>query len=56
MTDTAMIHVIRHNIADARAAGLDHIGQTQKAVAAVLKVRPDFTASDAMALVERVRE
>jgi len=56
MPDSNLIRIILHAIADARATGLDHIGQTQKAVAAVLQVRPDLTASDAMTLVDRVRE
>ncbi len=54
--DVTLVRLIHHTIADARAAGLDHVGQRQQAVAAVLQVRPYMTASEAMALVERVWE
>ena len=47
--------VIRQALADARAAGKDHLTQTEEAVRAVLKVRPDMTASEALSAVELVR-
>ncbi len=47
--------VIRQAHADARAAGLDHPTQTEEAVRAVLKARPDMTASEALSAVEVVR-
>ena len=40
---------------EARDKGLDHIGQTEHAVRAVLAVRPDMTASAAMQAVNRLR-
>ena len=40
---------------DTRAAGHDHVSQTEFTVGAVLKVRPDMTASKALAQVDRVR-
>ncbi len=47
--------VIRQALADARTAGRDHLTQTELAVRAVLKVRPDMTASEALPAVELVR-
>ena len=47
--------VIRQALADARAAGKDHLSQTERAVGAVLKVRPDMTASEALTAVGLVR-
>ncbi len=41
-------------LADAQAAGKDHLGQTELAVRAVQRVRPDMTASDALAAVNLV--
>ena len=54
--DLALIRIIRRTIREAHEAGADYTGQGQKAVAAVMLVRPDLTASDAMTLVERVRQ
>ncbi len=47
--------VIRKALAAARAAGKDDLSQTEGAVRAVLKVRPDMTASEALWAVEMVR-
>ncbi len=47
--------VIRQALADARAAGKDYFTETREAVRAVLKVRPDMTASKALRAVEVVR-
>ncbi len=47
--------VIRQTLEDARAAGKDYFTQTREAVRAVLKVRPDMTASAAVRAVELVR-
>ena len=47
--------VIRQALDDARAAGKDHLTQTEEAVRAVLKVRPDMTISEASRKVEVVR-
>jgi hypothetical protein len=46
--------VIRPALEDARAAGKDHVTQTEEAVRAVLKVRPDMTALAALTAVEVV--
>ncbi len=47
--------VINRALSDARRRGLDDLGQTRCAVAAVLIVRPDMSAIDAARSVERVR-
>jgi hypothetical protein len=47
--------VISRALSDARRRGLDDLGQTRCAVAAVLVVRPDMSAIDAARSVERVR-
>jgi hypothetical protein len=53
--DRDLENVIRQALADARAAGHDHVSQTEFTARAVLKVRPDMTASDALTQVNRVR-
>ena len=47
--------VIRQALADAEAASRDHLIQIEEAVRAVLQVRPDMTASEALAAVDLVR-
>ncbi len=49
--DPDLENVIRQALGDALAAGKDHLSQTEHAVQAVLQVRPDMTASDALAAV-----
>ncbi len=44
-------NVIRRALADAQTAGRDHLAQTELAVQAVQRARPDMTASDALAAV-----
>ncbi len=53
--DPDLENVIRQSLADARAAGRDHLGQTEHAVRAVLQARPDMTASEAVTAVNLVR-
>ena len=53
--DPALETVIRQALADARAAGRDYLTQTELAVRAVLKARPDLTASEALSLVDLAR-
>ncbi len=48
-------NVIRQALGDALAAGKDHLSQTERAVRAVQRARPDMTASDALAAVNLVR-
>ena len=47
--------VIREALKDARVAGKDHLTQTELAVRAALKARPDMTASEALSAVGLVR-
>ncbi len=53
--DPDLENVIRQALEDAQAAGKDHMGQTEHAVRAVQRARPDMTASDAMAAINLVR-
>ena len=53
--DPDLDKLIRQALEDARAAGKDHLTQTEEAVRAVLKVRPDMTAPAALTAVEVVR-
>ncbi len=53
--DPDLENVIRQALGDALAAGKDHLSQTELAVRAVQRVRPDMTASDALAAVNLVR-
>lgn len=54
--DAALLRVISRTIGEARDAGRDHGGQTQKAVLVVRQIRPDIPADEALTLVQRVRE
>ena len=47
--------LIGHSLANAQAAGRDHLAQTETAVRAVLQARPDMTASEALAAVNLAR-
>ena len=42
-------------IADAEAAGKDHLSQAEKALRTVRQARPDMTASEALRAVNLVR-
>ena len=53
--DSDLQTVIRQAIADAQGAGRDYLTQTELAVRAVLQVRPDMTASEALTAVDLVR-
>ena len=52
--DPDLENVIRQALADAQAAGRDHLAQTELAVRAVQRARPDMTASDALTAVNLV--
>ncbi len=52
--DPDLENVIRQALGDALAADKDHMGQTVLAVQAVQRARPDMTASDALAAVNRI--
>ncbi len=49
--DPDLENVIRQALGDALEAGRDHLSQTELAVRAVQRARPDMTASDALAAV-----
>ena len=55
MADDDLAGIVARALAEARDKGLDHIGQTEHAVRAVLAVRPDMTASAAILAVNRLR-
>ncbi len=56
MADTSnLARIIAQALADARQRGLDHIGQTDHAIRAVLAARHDMTASAALQVVNRWR-
>ncbi len=48
-------NIIRQAVADAQAAGKDYLSQTEIAVRAVQRARPDMTASDALVAVNLMR-
>ncbi len=48
-------NVIRQALEDALAAGKDYMSQTELAVQAVQRARPDMTASEALTAVKMVR-
>ena len=52
--DPDLENVIRQTLGDAKAAGRDYLTQTEHAVRAVLRVRPDMTASEALTAVNLV--
>ncbi len=53
--DSDLENVIRQALEDALAAGKDYLSQTELAVQAVQRARPDMTASEALAAVNLVR-
>jgi hypothetical protein len=52
--DPDLENVIRQALGDALAAGKDYLSQTELAVRAVLQARPDMTAAEALAAVNRI--
>ncbi len=48
--------VIRQTLEDSRAAGNDYFTETREAVRAVLKVRPEMTAPEALTAVRRIQQ
>ena len=54
--DRGLENVIRRALADARAAGRDHLTQTEEAVRAGREARPDLTASEILATVRRLQQ
>ena len=54
--DAGLENVIRRALEDARAAGRDHLTQTEEAVRAGREARPDLTASEILATVRRLQQ
>ncbi len=54
--DKPLEPIIRQALADARAAGRDHLTQTEEAVRAGREARPDLTASEILATVRRLQQ
>ena len=54
--DPGLENIIRHALADARAAGRDYLTQTEEAVRAGCEARPDLTASEVLAQVRRLQQ
>ena len=54
--DAGLENVIRRALEDARAAGRDHLTQTEEAVRAGREARPDLTASEILAIVRRFQQ
>ncbi len=52
--DPGLENVIRQALTDAKASGKDYLSQTELAVRAVQRARPDMTASEALAAVNLV--
>ena len=52
--DPALLRVIHRAIREARDAGIDRSGQTQRAVLQVMMLRPDLNAAEALTLVREV--
>ena len=53
--DPDLENVIRQALGDALAVGRDYTGQTELAIEAVQRARPDMTVSDAMVAVHLVQ-
>jgi hypothetical protein len=53
--DSDLENIIRQALVIAKTAGKDHVVQTVIAVQAVQQARPDVTAADALAVVNRMR-
>ncbi len=53
--ETHIERVIRAALADARAAGLDYPGQTNRVIRELLQARPDLTDIEAYRAVDQVR-
>jgi len=49
-----LLRVIHKALREARDAGIDRSGQTQRAVLQVMTLRPDLDAAEALALVRMV--
>ncbi|MEE8505670.1 MAG: hypothetical protein V3S40_05530 [Kiloniellales bacterium] len=52
--ETYLERLIRTALVEARAAGLDYPGQTNRALSEVMRMRPDMTDTEALTAVDRV--
>ena len=52
--DPEVLRVIHRAIREARDAGIDRSGQTQRAVLQVMTLRPELSAPEALILVRQV--
>jgi hypothetical protein len=52
-TERELATVIKYAVADAHRTGLDYNGEMGNAVRAVMRVRPDLDAPEALAVVDR---
>ncbi len=48
--------IIRRALGEARAAGLDYPGQTNRAIREILRSRPDLTDAEAIKAIDQVRQ
>lgn len=48
--------IIRRALGEARAAGLDYPGQTNRAIRDIRRSRPDLTDAEAIEAIDRVRQ
>ncbi len=53
--DEDLANIIRQALDEAKAAGRDHTGQTERAVRRVRELRPDMTATDTLNAINLVR-
>ncbi len=52
--ETYLERLIRVALVEARAAGLDYLGQNNRALSEVMRMRPDLTDTEALTAVDRV--
>ncbi|MCW9033850.1 MAG: hypothetical protein OQJ97_06475 [Rhodospirillales bacterium] len=52
MVNADLFSVVKEAISDAHSGGMEYIGQMERAVASVLRVRPDLTRGEAIKAVE----
>ncbi len=52
MVNADLFSVVKEAVRDAHSGGLEYVGQIERAVASVLRVRPDLTRGEAMKTVE----
>ncbi len=53
--ETYLERLIRTALVEARAAGLDYLGQNNRALSEVMRMRPDMTDTEALTAVDLVQ-